>query len=83
MANPSTSNEFKLLNVNAAAKFLGGEDSPISKSTLSQWRAKGIGPAYIKVGNSIRYCENDLRRFIKTECQLPKQPQVSHEALGA
>ncbi len=31
-----------------------------SKPTLANWRCKGIGPAYSKVGNRILYAGSDL-----------------------
>ena len=66
MANPFTSNKFKLLNVRTAAKILGGEDNPLSISTLAMWRSKGIGPNFIKVGNSIRYKHEDLLAYLES-----------------
>lgn len=65
MANPYTSRDQKLLTTKAAARFLGGDDHPISISTLALWRAKGTGPAYIRIGNSIRYPLSDLSEFIQ------------------
>ena len=33
--------------------------------TLQQWRHRGIGPAYVKVGRSVRYLRSDLRSFLQ------------------
>jgi hypothetical protein len=32
--------------------------------TLRQWRSRGLGPPYVKLGMSIRYRRADLERFI-------------------
>ena len=42
-----------------AAEFLG-----VSKGTLPQWRARGQGPRYVKVGRAVRYFEGDLAAFL-------------------
>ncbi|CAN1507848.1 hypothetical protein MCEKH45_00707 [Methylophilaceae bacterium] len=46
-----------------AAIFLGGS-KPLALSTLSNWRRAGIGPAYIRVGKSIRYPVSMLKEFL-------------------
>ena len=35
--------------------------------TLANWRTKGQGPAYIKVGGSIRYRMEDLERWLSQQ----------------
>lgn len=47
----------------AAGAFLGG-DQPISTTTLAEWRVRGVGPAYIKVGRLIRYQRTDLLSWL-------------------
>ena len=42
-----------------AALYLG-----ISPRTLQAWRCRGDGPAFIKVGRSVRYDRAELDRFI-------------------
>jgi hypothetical protein len=32
--------------------------------TLRQWRHRGLGPAYVKLGLSVRYRRADLEQFI-------------------
>ena len=46
-----------------AANFLGSS-KPLALSTLSNWRRNGIGPAFIRVGNSIRYPVSGLKEFV-------------------
>ena len=36
----------------------------VSFRTLQVWRSKGKGPAYIKLGRTVRYDPADLRRWI-------------------
>ena len=47
-----------------AGRHLGGPDSPIAVLTLADWRTKGIGPAYVKVGRLIRYKISDLDAWL-------------------
>ena len=49
-----------MLNTTEAAKFL-----TVTKASLEAWRFKGIGPAYIKVGNAVRYQQSDLEEFLR------------------
>lgn len=36
----------------------------VDARTVSTWRTKGTGPAYIKVGNRVMYREEDVRRWL-------------------
>ncbi len=42
-----------------AAKFLNTHPG-----TLRNWRSKGGGPPFVKVGNAVRYCPQSLREYI-------------------
>lgn len=46
------------LTVEEAAEFIS-----ISKVLLDEWRCKGGGPAYHKIGRRVVYSVNDLRAF--------------------
>ena len=35
----------------------------INPRTLQNWRCKGRGPAYLKIGGHIMYRENDIERY--------------------
>ena len=48
-----------LLDERAAADYL---QKPAG--TLQQWRYLGKGPAYFKLGRSVRYARSDLREFL-------------------
>ena len=47
----------------------------INPRTLQNWRCKGKGPAYLKIGGHIMYREDDIevyeaeRRFVRTQSQ--------------
>jgi predicted DNA-binding transcriptional regulator AlpA len=48
-----------LLSAKEAAKFLG-----FCEVTLAKWRESGKGPAFIKIGRTVRYDPAILRAFI-------------------
>jgi len=60
----------KLLNNSEAAEFLG-----MSPDTLPRWRWSGIGPAYLKVGRSIRYRQTDLETFLEGSKVSPRNAE--------
>ena len=47
------------INEKQAAKFLG-----VAVQTLRNWRHHRTGPAYIKMGRSVRYQIDDLQSYI-------------------
>lgn len=48
-----------MLKVKDAAARLG-----LSVSTLNKWRVYGTGPAFVKLGASVFYREEDLAAFV-------------------
>lgn len=36
----------------------------LSARTLQAWRGQGRGPAYVKLGRAVRYCLEDIERFM-------------------
>ena len=36
----------------------------LAAGTLRNWRKDGVGPAFIKLGRSVRYTADDLDRFV-------------------
>ncbi|MQW64885.1 helix-turn-helix domain-containing protein [Sinorhizobium meliloti] len=48
----------ELLSVEEAGEFIG-----VSKVTLDEWRCRGGGPAYHRIGRRILYSVTDLRNF--------------------
>lgn len=65
-----------LLNEKQAAKFLG--KSPM---TLTKWRFRNRGPAYLKTCGSISYTLADLQAFLSQSRIVPSErpaarPQV-------
>ena len=51
--------EYVLLNEIRVAEILG-----VSVSLIRQWRAKGVGPNFIKVNKSVRYAPEDVSQFL-------------------
>ena len=47
-----------------AAAYIGGSNPPTVR-TLANWRKRGIGPDYIRVGNKIRYTTEALQRYLE------------------
>lgn len=47
------------VNTKVAAEYLG-----VSVRTLEDWRAKGKGPKYVRIGHGIRYEVSELNAFI-------------------
>lgn len=48
-----------MLTTEQAAQFVG-----VKPDTLDQWRYRGRGPSYAKVGGAIRYKYGDLMKWI-------------------
>jgi hypothetical protein len=46
-----------------AGAYLGGGGSPLSESTLANWRTSGIGPEYEKIGGRVIYRKSALDAF--------------------
>jgi predicted DNA-binding transcriptional regulator AlpA len=59
-----------LLEPNEAAAFL-----KVSLSWLAKARMRGDGPAYVKVGRSIRYVETALIQWTKSRQRLSTSEQ--------
>ena len=38
----------------------------ISRATLSEWRAKRIGPAFRQLGRAIHYRQSDVEAFVES-----------------
>lgn len=37
----------------------------LADSTLEQWRLRGKGPKFVRVGRAVRYRESDIHTYIK------------------
>jgi len=63
IAKPYDPEYDELLDLPAAAKFLGGT-TPLSVGTLAVWRStKKYDLPYVKIGRYVRYRKSDLRKF--------------------
>ncbi len=54
-----------LLHPRDAAKILG-----VSESWLAKARLRGDGPAYVKIGRSVRYRDSALRDYIRARTRI-------------
>lgn len=53
--------EAEYLDTEAAAVF-----TSISTVQLAEWRSRGGGPRYIKMGRKVLYAVRDLREFVES-----------------
>ena len=58
----SESNPDALLDQAGAASRLGK-----SEGTLENWRWKGYGPRYVKIGGAVRYRQSDLDYWLNQQ----------------
>ena len=49
----------KLMNTNELAEYLG-----IAVSTIVDYRLKGIGPVYVRIGHLVRYRKADVDNWV-------------------
>lgn len=69
-------NEQEIMTEKQAAKYLG-----FSKQSLTNWRCKCCGPAYLKLhGKTIRYLREDLDAFLKSGRVVPAAEQKPLDA---
>ena len=63
LPSQATYNEDPVLRTRDAAKYLG-----LSPATLANWRSKGIGVEYIKIGtHTVGYRKSALDRFLNEQ----------------
>jgi predicted site-specific integrase-resolvase len=53
----------------AAASMIG-----VEPPTLKMWRRKGIGPAYVRFGNRVRYRLCDIEDWLAAHTVRPERP---------
>ena len=58
-------------------KYIGEKDvselTAIPRSTLRKYRFYGEGPAYIKIGKSVRYSLDDIHSFMESRRIEPRR----------
>jgi hypothetical protein len=64
--------EKRRLSEREAANYLG----PVKVRTLQDWRIKGLGPAYSRLGKRIAYDVADLDAFLAASRIEPKGAQA-------
>jgi hypothetical protein len=62
-----------LLDTERAGKFLGD----FHLKTMMRWRARGVGPRYIKMGGRVFYRVSDLEEFLAASVVDPKAAAIS------
>jgi hypothetical protein len=66
-----TNSRKKPLDPKAAGEFIGKPSR-----TLANWRSRNYGPAYVKVGHSVRYFEDDLLEFLEANRVQPNDNEA-------
>lgn len=61
----SSERDRPLLSPFEAAALLNSWGLDVSTRTLQEWRSTGRGPAYLKIGNQIRYHRGKLSSWIE------------------
>jgi excisionase family DNA binding protein len=61
----------KELTEQQAAKRLG-----VKKGTLTNWRSRGEGPAYVKVGKFPRYTSEAIEEYLRSRTMVPKSAKT-------
>lgn len=64
--------------IHPPSEFCGAVDAAVylkvSVATLESWRAESVGPAYYRVGRSIRYTYADLDSWLSAQRVDPSAP---------
>jgi excisionase family DNA binding protein len=63
-----------LLTPEQIAQYFG-----ISEGTLANWRSRGVGPAFLKVGKAVKYREEDVSAWLEDNT---KEPGHGHKDSG-
>ncbi|ATH95878.1 hypothetical protein HMPREF3157_02150 [Dermabacter sp. HMSC06F07] len=66
-----------LLSPSEAAEQLTEWGLDVSTRTLQEWRSTGRGPAYLKIGNQIRYHRGKLSTWIEAHEVKPGRKRGS------
>src|SRR5437763_68838 len=62
----------------SAAKV--AEQLDVPEKTLADWRSRGLGPAYARIGRHVRYRPEDLERWVRS--RVERRPGVRRLWLG-
>lgn len=67
------------MNVNFADPLLTEAETAerlvAKKETLTKWRHRGRGPAFLKLSGKIRYRLSDIEAFIEASRHVPGEPK--------
>ena len=45
----------------------------VHPNTLANWRSKGVGPTYTRVGGAIRYTDEAISTYVSARLEVPKR----------
>jgi hypothetical protein len=68
-----------LYDEEAAGRYIGGTESPISTRTMQRWRLEGVGPVYVKLGRLVRYRRHDLDVFLEERACISTSMATSEQ----
>lgn len=80
-AKPENRRKSKAASSKSAEISMGGAVTPeelssilgVSKGTLNQWRCRGYGPKFLKVGRQIHYPKNSVDEFVRAASEESEQ----------
>ena len=67
--------ERRVLTTHHAAEYLG-----VSRRTVEDWRRRGVGPRYAKVGRAVRYRVEDLDAWLASRSVDNSQVPIEAQA---
>ncbi|GAA2448470.1 helix-turn-helix domain-containing protein [Streptomyces macrosporus] len=59
----------RLLTSDEVAEILG-----VDRRTVPQWRYRGYGPDWVKIGTHVRYRPQDVEAYIAAHVRKPSRP---------
>lgn len=49
----------------------------VPEKTLADWRSRGLGPAYARIGRHVRYSPVDVERWLRTRVTQPGHARMA------
>ena len=75
MISQTTSPIIELLTDQQVSRISG-----VTPKTLANWRCKGVGPVFCKVGHHIRYRPEDVNAFLNSRVFCSTGEYAAHQA---
>jgi len=70
-----TQKSYELLNQDGAARLIN-----VKSETLAAWRHRRQGPPYVKIGDLVRYRDDQLHAWIEARTRNPEIADGDHGA---